>query len=126
MMLDIRRVDEVKGQSKNTLHCPQFELGTLNETSGRGTWRYGKTTGTATVLVGSEIAFGVWESFIFHPGPGHVYLAKVPEGMKIGDFTGHDGDWFKIAYVGPRDDGNWATHLMEEASLGRQATKTFL
>ncbi|KAI0810211.1 glycosyl hydrolase family 61-domain-containing protein [Xylaria sp. FL0064] len=114
--MDIRRVEEVDAQSKNTLHYPQFELGTLNETCGRGAWKYAKTTDTAALVAGSEIAFGVWEDFIFHPGPGHVYLAKVPESMDIGDFIGHDGDWFKIAYFGPRDDGEWERHLMAEAS----------
>jgi hypothetical protein len=79
----------------------------------------GPVTSTATVVAGSEVGFKAWSGpednpytgydKIIHPGPGQVYLSKVPEGVSVGDYDG-SGDWFKVAYAGPKDDKEWSLY----------------
>lgn len=45
-------------------------------------------------------------STVRHIGPGQVYLAKKPDGVKLNEWDG-DGDWFKIDYSGPVTDESW-------------------
>lgn len=42
---------------------------------------------------------------IFHPGPTHFYLAKVPAGQTAATFSGKGAVWFKIAQDQPRGLG---------------------
>lgn len=50
---------------------------------------------------------------IFHPGPTHFYLAKVPAGQTAATFNGKGAVWFKIAQDQPRGLGtgslSWET-----------------
>ncbi|KAF2870690.1 glycoside hydrolase [Massariosphaeria phaeospora] len=71
---------------------------------------------TATIVAGSDASFelsGPWfegedRPYIYHDGPGQVFLSKLPEGLK--DLSAYDasGDFFKIAYAGPADDAQWS------------------
>jgi hypothetical protein len=45
-----------------------------------------------------------------HPGPGQAYLAKTPDGVTVKDFSGIDGDWFKIASFGAATPDDWVLH----------------
>ncbi|KAJ4289071.1 hypothetical protein N0V90_011413 [Kalmusia sp. IMI 367209] len=67
---------------------------------------------TATIIAGSEAGFhlsgpfyeGDTQAYIYHPGPGQVFLSALPDGLE--DLSKYDGkgDWFKIAYAGPKND----------------------
>lgn len=73
---------------------------------------------TATVLAGDEVSFhvsgpyyeGDTQPYIFHNGPGQVFLSKLPEGLS--DLKDYDGsaDFFKIAYAGPANSSTWSLY----------------
>jgi hypothetical protein len=75
------------------------------------------TIETAVIPAGSEVGFmvsGPWDEgdvqgYIFHEGPGQVFLSRLPESMNsLMDYDG-SGDFFKIAYAGPKDKSTWNT-----------------
>ncbi|KAF1937363.1 fungal cellulose binding domain-containing protein [Clathrospora elynae] len=75
------------------------------------------TIETATIPAGSEVGFmlsgptyeGDTQPYIFHEGPGQVFLSKLPAGMKsLNEYDG-SGDFFKIDYAGPSDNHTWST-----------------
>jgi hypothetical protein len=45
-----------------------------------------------------------------YAGPGQAYLAKTPDGVALKDFSGVDGDWFKIASFGTATAEDWVLH----------------
>lgn len=53
-----------------------------------------------------EICVCVEQSGVNHPGPAQAYLAKAPNG-DLENFSGYDGDWFKIALLGAKTDTEW-------------------
>jgi hypothetical protein len=62
------------------------------------------------VLAGSEVGFRVSYGVggipdFFHRGPGQIYLSRAPND-DIEHYEG-DGDWFKIAYAGPKNNLRW-------------------
>ncbi|KAK0751859.1 glycoside hydrolase [Schizothecium vesticola] len=58
---------------------------------------------------------------IFHPGPTHFYLAKVPAGQTAATFSGKGAVWFKIAQDQPRGLGtgslSWETEGKSQVSV---------
>lgn len=60
---------------------------------------------TLSVTAGSSVDFTVGGSAIFHPGPLHAYLAKVPAGQTVKTFNGKGAVWFKIYQDGPTGFG---------------------
>ena len=55
-------------------------------------------TGAAKILAakaGGSVSFTV-DPNIFHPGPLHFYMAKVPSGQTAATFDGKGAVWFKI------------------------------
>ncbi|KAK3381153.1 glycosyl hydrolase family 61-domain-containing protein [Podospora didyma] len=88
-----------------------------NITCGRAAFNAASHTETADVLAGSEVGFRVsadgdgnrdetHHPVFWHPGPAQIYLSRAPDD-NLRDYRG-DGDWFKIAYAGPVDDGHWS------------------
>ena len=91
---------------------PQFDLTSPDIRCGRSAYNPSPKTSTADVIAGATIGFHIgsnlpWSPRIQHPGPAQVYLAKVPNAVSVGDWNG-DGEWFKIAYLGPTSDTTWA------------------
>lgn len=80
----------------------------------------GPKTHTATILAGSELSFKVYNwtigSAIFHPGPGQVYLSKVPDSLDVENYDGSEG-WFKIASAGAKNDTTWLLLWEKEVSV---------
>ncbi|KAK0647154.1 glycoside hydrolase [Cercophora newfieldiana] len=60
---------------------------------------------TLGVTAGSTVSFAVGGGGIFHPGPLHAYLAKVPAGKTAKTFDGKGAVWFKIYQDGPSGFG---------------------
>lgn len=44
---------------------------------------------------GADVALGL-DNAIFHPGPGALYLGKVPEGGNAATWDGSGQRWFKV------------------------------
>jgi len=107
-----------------------------NVTCGRSAFDSAHKTETADVLAGSEVGFRVsvdgngnrgailqdyyhnttfWEPYIWHPGPGFVYLSRAPDD-DLQSYRG-DGDWFKIAYAGPANDTDWILPMLTDVSV---------
>ncbi|KAF2476301.1 uncharacterized protein BDR25DRAFT_209767, partial [Lindgomyces ingoldianus] len=69
---------------------------------------------TATIIAGDEVGFMVsppwtefdWQTVIWHPGPGQIFLSKSPT-ENISAYDG-SGDWFKIGYAGPENSTTWS------------------
>jgi hypothetical protein len=97
-------------------------LTSTNITCGRLAFNSVKKTKTATVIAGEPISFGVGEYFgyIFHEGPAQAYLSRAPND-DLDNYKG-DGDWFKIAYWGPKDNTNWISY--NQGSLNFTIPKT--
>lgn len=65
---------------------------------------------------------GDTQPYIFHEGPGQVFLSKLPESLtSLNDYDGK-GDFFKIAYAGPQDNTTWS--LMEKLEMNFTIPKT--
>lgn len=71
---------------------------------------------TATIVAGSEAGFHLSSSlfdddlpqYIYHRGPGQVFMSALPPNLKdLIDYDG-SGEWFKIAYAGPKNDTEWS------------------
>jgi hypothetical protein len=88
-----------------------------NVTCGRGAFPVfnAATIETATIPAGSEVGFMVSLplfpddpiQYIYHEGPGQIFLSKLPEGVdNLNDYDG-SGDFFKIGYAGPVDSTTW-------------------
>ncbi|KAF2248691.1 lytic polysaccharide monooxygenase [Trematosphaeria pertusa] len=96
-------------------YMPYYDIYDANIRCGRGAATSGPGTRTATVLAGDEVGFVVGRSadeplepyIIYHNGPGQAYLSRSP----TDDLDGYEGDaeWFKIAYLGPKNDSYWLT-----------------
>jgi hypothetical protein len=71
----------------------------------KGSFTFAAQTETAEVQAGSKLAMklGVGAT-MQHPGPGLVYMSRVPEGGAANQYEG-DGDWFKIHEEGICDTG---------------------
>ncbi|KAF2262129.1 hypothetical protein CC78DRAFT_546012 [Lojkania enalia] len=76
------------------------------------------TIQTARIYAGDDVGFmvsGPWMEGdvmqpIFHEGPGQVFLSKLPEELEsLNDYDG-SGDWFKIAYAGPKNSTTWTLY----------------
>lgn len=97
-------------------------LGT-NFTCGRSAASSAAVTKTATVNAGEEIGFHTNTEFTFggimHPGPAQIYMAKVPTGTDITDFTGYEPstEWFKIASFAQKNETTWITYDEKQASF---------
>ncbi|KAF1992825.1 lytic polysaccharide monooxygenase, partial [Amniculicola lignicola CBS 123094] len=94
---------------------PFYDIYSPDIRCGRGASASGIGTQTATIHAGSKVGFIVGRSadeplepyIIYHNGPGQAYLSKAPDG-DLDHYQG-DGDWFKIAYLGPETDTWWMT-----------------
>lgn len=62
-------------------------------------------TSTITVSAGSEIGFGINETF-GHPGPQLAYLSRVPEGQTAATYDG-SGDWVKLYAASTLANSSW-------------------
>jgi hypothetical protein len=56
---------------------------------------------TLAVRAGTTLTINAGGGSIFHPGPLHAYLAKVPNGQTAKTFNGKGAVWFKIYQDGP-------------------------
>lgn len=79
----------------------------------KGAARNGRSAKTYQVPPGTELGFKLfYNEFIEHPGPGFVYMSKVPDGITIEEYDG-SGGWFKVWEAGlckgreARTDSNW-------------------
>ncbi|KAF2020040.1 lytic polysaccharide monooxygenase [Aaosphaeria arxii CBS 175.79] len=96
-------------------YMPYYDISSPNLRCGRGAATSGPGTQTATVVAGSEVGFVIGRSadeplepyIIYHNGPGMAYMSKSTVD-NLDDYEG-DGDWFKIAEFGPKDDTTWIT-----------------
>jgi hypothetical protein len=102
---------------------PVFGVQNPDIVCGRGSFPVNNsaTIETATVLAGSEVGFMVSEPFfegdsiqyIYHDGPGQMFLSKLPEGLHdLNDYdpsNGNDGSggFFKIGFAGPINATSW-------------------
>jgi len=66
--------------------------------------RLGKEIGFR-VMSDAEINAGGGYGRFYHPGAAQVWLSRAPND-ELKSYHG-DGDWFKVAYAGPRDNSNW-------------------
>jgi hypothetical protein len=95
---------------------PYYDIHDANIRCGRGAATSGPGTKTATVVAGDEVGFVVGRSadeplepyIIYHNGPGQAYLSPSSSNSSLDAYTG-DGDWFKIGYLGPKNDTYWLT-----------------
>ncbi|RYP77189.1 hypothetical protein DL771_001238 [Monosporascus sp. 5C6A] len=63
-------------------------------------------TSTLTVTAGSEVGFGIDETF-GHPGPQQAYLSRAPAGVKARDYDG-SGGWARVYAAGTLANSSWA------------------
>ncbi|KAH7128616.1 fungal cellulose binding domain-containing protein [Dendryphion nanum] len=64
----------------------------------------------------------VEDPYIFHEGPGQVFLSKLPDGLNsLSEYDG-SGDFFKIAYHGPKNSTTWS--LYEERAINFTIPRT--
>ncbi|KAJ0423593.1 glycosyl hydrolase family 61-domain-containing protein [Aspergillus carlsbadensis] len=71
----------------------------------KGSFTFAAQTETAEVQAGSKLAMKLGVSATMqHPGPGLVYMSRVPEGSAASEYEG-DGDWFKVHEEGICDTG---------------------
>ncbi|OAL43027.1 glycoside hydrolase family 61 protein [Pyrenochaeta sp. DS3sAY3a] len=120
---DFQYVRDVSGNSGsyNSLWQKTFPIyGPENEnvTCGRGSFPVynAKTIETATIVAGDDVGFmvsgpyfeGDTQPYIFHEGPGQVFLSKLPDNLQsLNDYDGK-GDFFKIGYAGVKDSTTWS------------------
>ncbi|KAF2649429.1 lytic polysaccharide monooxygenase [Lophiostoma macrostomum CBS 122681] len=84
-------------------------------TCGRAAFNSLGKTDIADVVAGQEIGFrtmsgkevnsGGSYGYFYHPGPAQVWLSRAPSD-DLKSYHG-DGDWFKIAYAGPKSNTEW-------------------
>lgn len=101
------------------LLVPQQDPHSENITCGRAAFLSAAKTGIADVIAGEEIGIRVatlddllmgggqnlyYDKF-YHEGPALVYLSRAPND-DVRAYRG-DGDWFKIAYAGPKNNHAW-------------------
>ncbi|KAJ4301434.1 hypothetical protein N0V90_003526 [Kalmusia sp. IMI 367209] len=90
-------------------------LNTSNITCGRAAFKMLGQTEIADIVAGEEIGFrtlnekdvrpGWGIGYFFHPGPAQVWLSRAPND-DLKSYRG-EGDWFKVAYAGPKNDTDW-------------------
>ena len=94
---------------------PYYDLTSPSLRCGRGATLTGPGTKTAVINAGEQVGFVVGRSadefilphVIYHNGPGQAYLSK----STTADLDTYDGSgpWFKIAYLGAKNDTYWVT-----------------
>jgi hypothetical protein len=111
---------------------PIYGVDNINVTCGRGAYPVYNAASieTAVISAGSEVGFMVSPPFfpddpiqyIYHEGPGQIFLSKLPDG--IIDLNDYDasGDFFKIAYAGPITSTTW--ELNDKLSMNATIPKT--
>ncbi|KAF2273092.1 uncharacterized protein EI97DRAFT_482708 [Westerdykella ornata] len=102
------------------------DLDSANFTCGRNAWLYASNTSTATVMAGSQVGMGVIPQIpslkgkydnIFHEGPGLVYMAPLKGKKTLEEWTGEDGEWFKIAEWGFLNATAWVIQKWTEVNF---------
>jgi hypothetical protein len=79
----------------------------------------GKTE-IADVVAGEEVGFGTTSPYsdeYWRPGPGSAWLSRAPND-DLKSYHG-DGDWFKIAYAGPKSNTEWELYRKTSVSFIR-------
>lgn len=82
-------------------------------TCGRSAFKSLEKTEIADINAGEEVGFKTSDSpgynggsmLYFHEGPGSAWLSRAPKD-DLKSYQG-DGDWFKIAYAGPKSNTEW-------------------
>jgi len=102
---------------------PHIDLYSTNFTCGRNAFQFASTTETADVIAGSEVGFRINQgipddqgpeySGLNHPGPALIYLARAPND-DLTNFSGIDGDWFKIAELLAKTDNSWVVQKYDQ------------
>ncbi|KAH8725611.1 glycoside hydrolase [Phaeosphaeriaceae sp. PMI808] len=111
---------------------PIFGPENANVTCGRGAFPIANsaTIETATILAGDEIGFmvsgpffvGDTQPYIYHEGPGQIFLSKLPKEIQtLNEYDG-SGDFFKIGYAGPKSTTEWS--LKEKLAMNVTIPKT--
>lgn len=110
--------DPATGNSDFGRNYPLHDVTSADINCNRNAAAAGPKTSIATVVAGSEVGFTVAgltgsSGAITHDGPGQAYLSKAPNN----DIEKYDGkgDWFKIAYIGPKSDTAWK--LTDQSSI---------
>ncbi|KAJ4299453.1 hypothetical protein N0V90_004698 [Kalmusia sp. IMI 367209] len=117
---------------------PIMEWSTEAQVCGREATKTGhNVTSTAVVVSGTQIGFQVISSdgspglewphladptnrdFLYHSGPGQLYLSKAPGALE--DYEG-DGDWFKVGLVGSSNGKQWDSYMQSELNFTIPAT----
>lgn len=91
------------------------DMWTENITCGRAAFDFMEKTEIADVVAGEEVGFrtmldeelnaGGSYGYFYHPGATQVWLSRASED-DLKAYRG-DGDWFKFAYTGPKNDREW-------------------
>lgn len=96
---------------------PIYGPASANVTCGRGAFPVDNVAAieTATIIAGSEVGFMVSPpmfeddatQYIYHEGPGQMFLSKLPDHLE--DLNDYDasGAFFKIGYAGPKNATAW-------------------
>jgi len=103
-----------------------------NVTCGRGAFPVSNSASieTAVIAAGSEVGFMVSPPFfegdliqyIYHEGPGQIFMSKLPDGVEsLNNYDG-SGDFFKIGYAGPVSATAW--ELNDKLSMNATIPKT--
>ncbi|KAK3312691.1 fungal cellulose binding domain-containing protein [Apodospora peruviana] len=96
-------------------YMPFYDIYSPDVRCGRGASTSGPGSKTATVLAGDEVGFVIGRSadepmepyIIYHNGPGQAYLSR-SNSYDLSSYEG-DGEWFKIASLGAKNDTWWLT-----------------
>lgn len=101
---------------------PDLQPTNANFTCGRLAFESAATTKTAVIPAGADVGFGIHlagsdhyqpDATIWHRGPGFIWLARAPND-DLENFSGFDGEWFKIDWIGPANDTHWKSHRATE------------
>ncbi|KAF2010485.1 lytic polysaccharide monooxygenase, partial [Aaosphaeria arxii CBS 175.79] len=109
---DFQYIRDILGVSGTTLWSKSYPIYSPSDPDlicGRSTFPL-RNPGiqTAVIRAGDDVSFmlstpeikGEPQGYIFHNGPGQVFLSRLPDGVReLGEYDGA-GDWFKIAYQG--------------------------
>jgi hypothetical protein len=101
-----------------------YDWKTQNFTCGREAFLSVDNTTVANVVAGEQLGFRTTKYYEYHPdfepyqypviapGPGSIWLSKVPND-NFESYKG-EGDWFRVAYAGPKNNREWKLYLQND------------
>jgi len=108
---------------------PQSDIFSSDITCGRSAFKSAGKARTADVVAGQQIGFKVSEDYdnglfskrIFRTGPVQIYMSRPPND-DLTTYSGVDGEWFKVYYLGPTDNRTWGAYMASTVNFTIPAT----